>query len=58
MNKIATKSEIKFVKSLKLKKNRVKENKFFRSPGVQKYPRIMKDAKHAENVKKILKMQK
>ena len=28
MNKIATKSEIKFVKSLKLKKNRVKENKF------------------------------
>ena len=28
MNKIATKSDIKFVKSLKLKKNRVKENKF------------------------------
>ena len=28
MNKVATKSDIKFVKSLKLKKNRVKENKF------------------------------
>ena len=28
MSKIATKSEIKLVKSLKLKKNRVKENKF------------------------------
>jgi len=28
MNKEATKSDIKFVKSLKLKKNRVKENKF------------------------------
>jgi TrmH family RNA methyltransferase len=28
MNKIATKSDIKFVKSLKLKKNRIKENKF------------------------------
>ena len=28
MNRRATKSEIKFVKSLKLKKNRVKENKF------------------------------
>ena len=28
MNKVATKSNIKFVKSLKLKKNRVKENKF------------------------------
>ena len=28
MNKVATKSNIKFVKSLKLKKNRIKENKF------------------------------
>ena len=28
MNKVATKSDIKFVKSLKLKKNRIKENKF------------------------------
>ena len=28
MNKVATKSDIKFVKSLKLKKIRVKENKF------------------------------